>query len=199
MTLPSNTLSAAKSVAVPFRLSSCVIVPHRPFFRGRPGWVRSKAWIWLFSSTHNTIPFCGGFKYRPTTSVNFSMNWGSRDSLKVRLRCGLRLCNCQSRFTVLLLTPWALAMVRQLQCVIPLGLVSSVARIKASRFSSSYFGLHALSPQRDSVSIDFVVGSDFQIGISFCSGQNQPAAQGHLLRGSLSRFPTNQLRLIFCG
>src|SRR2546429_6577839 len=54
------------------------------------------------------------------------------------------------------------------------------------------FGLHALSPQRDSVSIDFVVGSDFQIGISFCSGQNQPAAQGHLLRGSLSRFPTNQ-------
>src|SRR5207237_9048351 len=61
------------------------------------------------------------------------------------------------------------------------------------------FGLHALSPQRDSVSIDFVVGSDFQIGISFCSGQNQPAAQGHLLRGSLSRFPTNQLRLIFCG
>src|SRR5207248_4674207 len=64
MTLPSNTLSAAKSVAVPFRLSSCVIVPHRPFFRGRPGWVRSKAWIWLFSSTHNTIPFCGGFKYR---------------------------------------------------------------------------------------------------------------------------------------
>src|SRR5438132_12549226 len=138
MTLPSNTLSAAKSVAVPFRLSSCVIVPHRPFFRGRPGWVRSKAWIWLFSSTHNTIPFCGGFKYRPTTSVNFSMNWGSRDSLKVRIRCGLRLCNCQSRFTVLLLTPWALAMVRQLQCVIPLGLVSSVARIKASRFSSSY-------------------------------------------------------------
>src|SRR5436309_8386924 len=69
------------------------------------------------------------------------MNLGSRDSLKVRLRCGLRLCNCQSRFTVLLLTPWALAMVRQLQCVIPLGLVSSVARIKASRFSSSYFGL----------------------------------------------------------
>src|SRR5438046_909966 len=125
MTLPSNTLSAAKSVAVPFRLSSCVIVPHRPFFRGRPGWVRSKAWIWLFSSTHNTIPFCGGFKYRPTTSVNFSMNLGSRDSLKVRLRCGLRLCNCQSRFTVLLLTPWALAMVRQLQCVIPLGLVKS--------------------------------------------------------------------------
>src|SRR5207245_2739269 len=126
MTLPSNTLSAAKSVAVPFRLSSCVIVPHRPFFRGRPGWVRSKAWIWLFSSTHTTIPLDLPDRTDP-------------------------------------------------------------------------FGLHALSPQRDSVSIDFVVGSDFQIGISFCSGQNQPAAQGHLLRGSLSRFPTNQLRLIFCG
>src|SRR2546430_4269228 len=35
----------------------------------------------------------------------------------------------------------ALPIFRQLQCVIPLGLVSSVARIKASRFSSSYFGL----------------------------------------------------------
>src|SRR5487761_242210 len=141
MTLPSNKLIAAKSVVVPLRLWSWVIVPHRPFFRGSPGWVRSNAWIWLFSSTHNTIAFCGGFKYRPTTSVNFSINLGSRDSLKVRLRCGLRLCNCQSRFTVLLLTPWALAILRQLHCVMPLGLVSSVARIHASRFSRSYFGL----------------------------------------------------------
>ena len=32
---------------------SWVIVPARPFFMGRPGWVRSSAWIWLFSSTHS--------------------------------------------------------------------------------------------------------------------------------------------------
>jgi hypothetical protein len=24
---------------------------RRPFFIGRPGWVRSSAWIWLFSSS----------------------------------------------------------------------------------------------------------------------------------------------------
>ena len=27
---------------------------HRPFFMGKPGWVRSSAWIWLFSSTLRT-------------------------------------------------------------------------------------------------------------------------------------------------
>jgi hypothetical protein len=26
-----------------------------PFFNGRPGWVRSSAWIWLFSSTDSTM------------------------------------------------------------------------------------------------------------------------------------------------
>jgi hypothetical protein len=30
-----------------------VMVPARPFFIGRPSWVRSNAWIWLFSSTDN--------------------------------------------------------------------------------------------------------------------------------------------------
>ena len=32
-----------------------IIVPARPFFMGRLGWVRSRAWIWLFSSTDRTI------------------------------------------------------------------------------------------------------------------------------------------------
>src|SRR5207247_4946349 len=61
----SNTLSAAKSVAVPFRLSSCVIVPHRPFFRGRPGWVRSKAWIWLFHPRTTRSPSAVGSNTDP--------------------------------------------------------------------------------------------------------------------------------------
>src|ERR1700732_1806124 len=55
------------------------------------GWVRSSAWIWLFSSTHRTIACWGGFRYRPTTSVNFSKNLASRDSLNVFTRCGLML------------------------------------------------------------------------------------------------------------
>src|SRR3982074_2574111 len=38
-----------------------VVVGHRPtFFIGRPGWVRSSAWIWLFSSTERTTAWAGG-------------------------------------------------------------------------------------------------------------------------------------------
>ena len=73
------------------------------------------------------MAFCGGFKYRPTTSVSFSRNLGSRDSLKVSLRCGLMLWLRQTVFTVDLLMPCAAAIVRQLQCVLPSGLVCSVA------------------------------------------------------------------------
>src|ERR1019366_5421634 len=59
------------------------MVPQRPFLIGKPGWVRSSAWIWLFSSTHNTMACSGGFRYNPITSVIFSRNFGSRDSLNV--------------------------------------------------------------------------------------------------------------------
>jgi sugar lactone lactonase YvrE len=31
----------------------------QPFFRGRPGWVRSRAWIWDFSSTLRTTAWAG--------------------------------------------------------------------------------------------------------------------------------------------
>ena len=65
-------------------------------------------------------------KYRPTTSVNFSKNLGSRDSLNVFTRCGLRLWLRQMLLTVDLLTPWLLAISRQLQWVIPFGLLCSV-------------------------------------------------------------------------
>ena len=34
----------------------------RPFFIGKPGWVRSRACIWLFSSTDNTNACSGGFR-----------------------------------------------------------------------------------------------------------------------------------------
>src|SRR6185312_10399521 len=80
----------------------CVMVPQRPFFSGSPGWVRSSAWIWLFSSRHSTSTLCGGFRYNPTTSVSFFRKLASRESLKVALRCGLRLCSCHRRLTVFL-------------------------------------------------------------------------------------------------
>ena len=36
--------------------------PARPFFIGNPGWVRSSAWIWLFSSTDSTRALSGGLR-----------------------------------------------------------------------------------------------------------------------------------------
>ena len=36
------------------------MVPGRPFFIGRPGWVRSSAWICDFSSTESTMAWAGG-------------------------------------------------------------------------------------------------------------------------------------------
>ena len=39
---------------------SCVMVAHRPFFRGRPGWVRSRASICDLSSTERTTACAGG-------------------------------------------------------------------------------------------------------------------------------------------
>src|ERR1035438_8068235 len=114
------------------------MVPHRPFLIGKPGWVRSSAWIWLFSATQSTIASCGGFRYRPTTSVIFSRNFGSRDSLKVFVRCGCSLWARQILLTVDLPIPWFCAMVRQLQCVIPAGLVCVVAFTMAAILSISY-------------------------------------------------------------
>ena len=38
------------------------MVPALPFFIGKPGWVRSSAWIWDFSSTDSTMACSGGFQ-----------------------------------------------------------------------------------------------------------------------------------------
>src|SRR5215472_2395703 len=72
---------------------------------GSRGWVRSNAWIWLFSSTHSTSARSGGCRYNPTMSRTFSMNSGSFDSLNVSVRCGCNAKARQMRFTVLRLNP----------------------------------------------------------------------------------------------
>src|SRR5258708_26183906 len=43
---------------------------------GKPGWVGSRAWIWLFSSNDSTSACSGGFRYRPTMSSSFSAKTG---------------------------------------------------------------------------------------------------------------------------
>src|SRR5260370_34246238 len=83
---------------------------------------------------------CGGLRYRPTTSVIFSRNFGSRESLKVWVRWGCRLWARQILFTVDLLTSSLCARVRQLQCVIPAGLVCRVACTMLAILSLEYMG-----------------------------------------------------------
>src|SRR5215472_6295984 len=90
----------------------------------------------LFSSTHKTTAFSGGFKYSPTISRTFSTKNGSVDSLKCFCRCGCKPKACQIRCTVDLdMRLWD-AICRTLQCVPSLGLVSSVLRTNCATRSS---------------------------------------------------------------
>jgi hypothetical protein len=63
-------------------------VPARPATIGNDACVRSRAWIWDFSSMHSTIAY-SGFNYRPNTSMRLSSNLGSVEILNVSTRCRL--------------------------------------------------------------------------------------------------------------
>jgi len=60
VTCPVSTSSAANRLRVPLRLQSWVSRSTCPGFIGSIGWVRSSAWIWVFSSTLSTIARSGG-------------------------------------------------------------------------------------------------------------------------------------------
>ena len=81
--------------------------------------MRSSAWICVFSSQHSTTERSGGSRYNPTTSQNLASNRGSFDSLKVRLRCGLRPCSRQMRPTLDAEMPTSAAVVRVLRRRMP--------------------------------------------------------------------------------
>jgi hypothetical protein len=51
-------------------------------------WIRSKAWIWNFSSLLSTIAFSGGLRYNPTTSLTLAAISGSVENLNVSARQG---------------------------------------------------------------------------------------------------------------
>src|SRR5450759_946622 len=108
---------------------------------GSDAWVRSNACTEVFSSMHNTTAFSGGFRYKPTTSISFSSNRGSLESLNVLTRCGFRPRPHQIRGTVAGETPTALAIDRQLQCVAPEGFSCMVRRTISSTFSTEIPGL----------------------------------------------------------
>src|SRR4029077_16362541 len=66
-------------------------------------------------------------------STTFSANLGSFESLKVRVRCGLRPCSFQMRCTVVWPTPISSASIRALQCVAFAGFSLAVRVTIASR------------------------------------------------------------------
>ena len=61
---------------------------------------------------HNTIACSGGFKYKPTTSMSFSSNYGSLESLNGSTRCGFKPRAAQIRYTCAADTPDAFAIAR---------------------------------------------------------------------------------------
>ena len=104
ITLPVSTSSAANRVVV----VAFVVVGHRLGAAGnhrQRGLGAVSACADDFSSMHSTIALSGGFRYRPTTSISFSSNFGSLDSLKVFTRCGLRPRAAHTRCTVSSETP----------------------------------------------------------------------------------------------
>ena len=117
----------------------------RPGLSGNDGWVRSRAWHWVFSSKLNTTARSGGSRYRPTTSTSFSSKWGSFDSLNVSTRHGRRFLARQIRATVSLPTPWRSPIVRVDQHVdSSSGVECSVSSTIASTVS---WGISGLRPR----------------------------------------------------
>jgi hypothetical protein len=90
-----------------------------PGRKRRAGWVRSRAWIWDFSSTHTTTARSGGSGYNPTTSRTLASSCGSVENLKLLACQGFSSCCCHTRATVLRLTPSSAASSRLDQCVTP--------------------------------------------------------------------------------
>src|SRR5512132_993910 len=136
ITVPSARLNAANKLVIPCRSSSWVRRSGIPGIIGSTGCERSNAWIWAFSSTHNTTALSGGLWYSPTTSTTFSTTSGSVDSLKVSARCGLSPNRRQIRPIVDLLNPDRSAIEFRDQWVASLGVSSSVATTTCSTCST---------------------------------------------------------------
>jgi len=99
---------------------------------GKPGWVRSSAWIWLFSSPLSTTACSGGCSYRPPTSSSLSWKCGSWLSLKARTRWGCNPWAVQTRCTNVGFVRRCRAKVRVDQWVAPGGVVwVVVVRLRA--------------------------------------------------------------------
>jgi hypothetical protein len=85
------------------------MVAEGPFFRGRPGWVRSSAWIWLFSSTLRRIDI------KPDHVMQLVDEVGIIRELELPNTMRLQPCARQMRCTELALIPAAFAIMVAVQ------------------------------------------------------------------------------------
>ena len=93
------------------------MVWQRPGLIGNPGWLRSSAWIWLFSSSEKHHRMGRQIDIEPDNVGELGGKLGSRERLKVRSRCGCNLCARQMRCTEPSEMPMALAIARPVQWV----------------------------------------------------------------------------------
>ena len=117
------------------------------------GWVGSKAWICVFSSTDSTKALSCGFKYKPTTSKTFSAKSGSLLILNVFRRWGFRSAAYQICCTCQQVTPACFAISWMLQWVKPRGTLLTVSfRMALTFFVSSFLGRPGREASRNPVS-----------------------------------------------
>src|SRR5215469_16861090 len=81
------------------------MVAQRPFFIGRPGWVRPRAWIWLFSSRRSTTACAGRIDVETDPLLELLGEFGIVGELERATRCGWSQCPFQMRRTEEGLTP----------------------------------------------------------------------------------------------
>ena len=109
---------------------------------GSDGWVRSRAWTWVFSSKLNTTARSGGSRYNPTTSVSLASKSASLDNLNTSARQGRRPLARQIRATVSLPTPWRAANDRVDQHTDPSsGTAATVSPTIAATVAAAIWGL----------------------------------------------------------
>ena len=98
--------------------------------------MRSRAWIWDFTSTHTTTARSGGARYRPTTSRTLSTKGGSRESFQVSTRWGCRPKARQMREIADWESPSSRASERVEGWVASAGVLSRVRTITSSTWAS---------------------------------------------------------------
>jgi hypothetical protein len=142
-----------------------LVVEGQPLLSGRPGWVRSSAWIWLSSSKEKTIARSGG---RCTGRQGRGVSHELRVFRELELLDQTRLddMDLPDPSDLAVMHPVAVAMRRWLECVPSAGVACSVLRITlASTPSVTRAGSAGRRPRKE---INVVPCS--RAGISCCSG-----------------------------